>query len=94
MKQPLNSGTGVRKGRVCYLVGESHNYGCRPKAGPAISLMGLIRETSLKIGQRTTIKGDEKDPSTSIESRKGALTSLRGEQQNDWTFAKYVLGLG
>lgn len=80
---------------TCLVSGGEINNGCRPKAGPAISLTGLRRETtSLKIGQRTMIKGMRRDLSTSIESRKGALTSLRREQQNDWTFAKYVLGLG
>ena len=87
IKEPLNSGTGVRKGLVWdRLVGKSHDYGSRPKEEPAIFVMGLRGDTtSLRIGQRTLIKGRRRDLTTSTESRKGALTDLRGEQQEAWT---------
>lgn len=40
------------------LVGDSHNYECRPKACSAISLMGWRSDmTFVKIGQRTLKKG-------------------------------------
>lgn len=90
IKEPVNSGTGVRKGLVWVcLVGKSHDYGSRPKAGSAFSVMGLRRDTtSLRIGQKTLIKGRRRDLTTSTESRKGALTYLRGEQQEVWTFVR------
>lgn len=70
------------------LVGDSHNYECRPKACSAISLMGWRSDmTFVKIGQRTLKKGEGRsDLTTSTESREGVLTSLRGEQKTVWTF--------
>lgn len=55
-------------------MGDSRDYGCRPKAGPAISLMGWRNDTtSLKIGQKTVIKGRRKDLTTSTRIKERNL---------------------
>lgn len=67
MKQPVRCGTGVWSW-------ESHDYGRRPKAGPAIPLMGWRRDTTpLKIGRRTQIKGRRGDLTSGTESEERSL---------------------
>lgn len=62
MKESVNSRARIRKGLDISgsLLGDSHEYGCRPKAVFAVSLMVWSRDrTFLKNGQRRLMKGLE-----------------------------------